>query len=61
VLGDRVVVLGLHCRIVLDEHIRLLRPRDAAQIRFLPEFAHIHHCLWNALMEARSMAQEVYA
>jgi NitT/TauT family transport system ATP-binding protein len=61
VLGDRVVVLGLHGRIVLDERIRLPRPRDAAQIRFQPEFAQMHHTLWNALMEARSTTQEVYA
>ncbi|HZR41788.1 MAG TPA: ABC transporter ATP-binding protein [Ktedonobacteraceae bacterium] len=53
VMGDRVVVLGARGRIVLDEYIDLPRPRDAAQIRFLPEFARIHHHLWNALMEAR--------
>ncbi len=58
VLGDRVVVLGLGGRVVLDEFIELPRPREAAQIRFLPEFAEIHHRLWNALMEAR-MQQEV--
>ncbi|MBV9230443.1 MAG: ABC transporter ATP-binding protein, partial [Chloroflexi bacterium] len=57
-LGDRVVVLGSGGRIVLDEHINLPRPRDVAKIRFLPEFAQIHHHLWNALMEAR-MQQEV--
>jgi NitT/TauT family transport system ATP-binding protein len=54
VLGDRVIVFGLRGRIVLDEYINLPRPRDAARIRFLPEFSQIHHHLWNALMEARS-------
>src|SRR5579859_216680 len=58
VLGDRVVVLGSHGRIVLDEQIDLPRPRDAARIRFLPQFTQIHHHLWDALMEAR-MQQEV--
>lgn len=54
VLGDRVVVLGLGGRIVLDEDIQLPRPRDAIKIRFQPEFAQIHYRLWNALMEART-------
>jgi NitT/TauT family transport system ATP-binding protein len=58
VMGDRVVVLGTHGRIVRDERIRLPRPRDAASIRFLPEFAEIHRYLWSALMEARTQ-QEV--
>jgi sulfonate transport system ATP-binding protein len=60
VLGDRVVVLGLQGRIILDEYVNLPRPRDAARIRFLPEFAQVHHYLWNALMEARTQ-QEVNA
>lgn len=60
VLGDRVVVLGLHGRIILDEYVNLPRPRDAARIRFLPEFAQVHHYLWNALMEARTQ-QEINA
>ena len=60
VLGDRVVVLGLGGRIVLDEHIDLPRPRDATKIRFLPEFAQLHHHLWDALMQARTR-QEVNA
>jgi NitT/TauT family transport system ATP-binding protein len=54
VLADRVVVLGLGGRIVLDEYIQLPRPRDAVKIRFRPEFAQIHYRLWNALMEART-------
>jgi NitT/TauT family transport system ATP-binding protein len=54
VLGDRVIVLGMGGRIVLDEHIQLPRPRDAVKIRFRPEFAQIHYRLWNALMEART-------
>jgi NitT/TauT family transport system ATP-binding protein len=57
VLGDRVVVLGLGGYVVLDEYIELPRPRDAAQIRFRPEFAEIHHRLWNALMEARTQQE----
>jgi NitT/TauT family transport system ATP-binding protein len=59
-LGDRVVVLGSRGHIALDEHIELPRPRDVARIRFLPEFAQIHHRLWNALMGAR-MQEEVNA
>ena len=58
VLGDRVVVLGLGGRVVLDEFIELPRPREAAQIRFRPEFAEVHYRLWHALMEARTQ-QEV--
>lgn len=60
VLGDRVVVLGLGGRIVLDETIELPRPRDATSIRFQPAFVQIHHRLWNALMGARA-PQEVGA
>ncbi len=52
-LGDRVVVFGSAGRIVHDESVHLPRPRDVAEIRFLPEFTQIHHRLWNALMEAR--------
>lgn len=57
-LGDRVIVLGTGGRMILDERIRLPRPRDVAEIRFQPEFAELHHRLWNALMKAR-MQQEV--
>jgi NitT/TauT family transport system ATP-binding protein len=54
VLADRVVVLGSRGRIVRDVYIELPRPRDAARIRFLPEFTQLHHHLWDALMEART-------
>ena len=60
VLGDRVVVLGSAGRMIQDELIHLPRPRDAARIRFQPEFAAIHQRLWGALIEAR-MQQEVTA
>lgn len=60
VLGDRVIVLGMEGRIILDEKIDLPRPRDAVYSRFQPEFAQIHHRLWNALAEARGR-QEVSA
>jgi NitT/TauT family transport system ATP-binding protein len=60
VLGDRVVVLGLRGRIVLDERINLPRPRNASTIRFQPEFVQLHQRLWGALMEARTQ-QEVRA
>ena len=60
VLGDRVVVLGLGGRIVLDETISLPRPRDAVSIRFQADFVQTHHRLWNALMESRA-PQEVGA
>ena len=52
VLGDRVIVLGVPGRIVHDEHVSLPRPRDAAEIRFLPEFLEVHRRLWGALTEA---------
>ena len=58
VLGDRVVVLGSGGRIICDERIVLPRPRDAARIRFQPQFTTIHQRLWSALMEAR-LQQEV--
>jgi NitT/TauT family transport system ATP-binding protein len=57
VLGDRVVVLGLRGRILLDEYVDLPRPRDAAEIRFQPDFVQTHHRLWNALMEARTQPE----
>ncbi len=52
VLGDRVIVLGTHGRIVLDEYIDLPRPRDATRIRFQLQFVEIYHRLWDALMIA---------
>ena len=60
VLGDRVVVLGLGGRIVLDVAVDLPRPRDAAKTRFRPEFVELHQRLWQALMDAR-IRQEVKA
>ena len=54
VLGDRVVVLGLGGRVVHDESISLPRPREAAEIRFQPEFGAIHRRLWHALRRART-------
>lgn len=54
-LGDRVIVLGTGGLIVHDERIMLPRPRDAASIRFQPQFTEIHHRLWDALMKARSI------
>jgi len=58
VLGDRVVVLGLGGRVVLDTPVHLPRPRDAAKTRFQPEFVALHERLWQALFEAR-VRQEV--
>lgn len=52
-LGDRVIVLGSGGLIVLDTYISLPRPRDVARIRFEPQFAELHHHLWDALMQAR--------
>ena len=52
-LGDRVIVLGSGGLIVLDQYISLPRPRDVARIRFQPQFAELHHHLWDALMQAR--------
>lgn len=57
VLGDRVVVFGSNGHIIDDELIALPRPRDAASIRFQPEFAEIHRHLWNALTEARVLQE----
>ncbi|HEY7420223.1 MAG TPA: ABC transporter ATP-binding protein [Ktedonobacteraceae bacterium] len=59
ILGDRIVVLGLGGRVVHDEYIELPRPRDAARIRFRPEFALIQNRLWNALMEARVQQEAI--
>lgn len=56
-LGDRVIVLGSGGLIVLDTSINLPRPRDVARIRFEPQFADIHHHLWDALMQARRQQQ----
>ena len=58
ILGDRVVVLGMEGRVILDEYIHLPRPRDGARIRLQPEFIQIHYRLWEALMNARTR-QEV--
>ncbi len=52
-LGDRVIVLGSGGLIVMDKYINLPRPRDVARIRFQPQFAELHHQLWDALMQAR--------
>jgi NitT/TauT family transport system ATP-binding protein len=52
-LGDRVIVLGSGGLIVMDKYINLPRPRDVARIRFQPQFAELHHYLWDALMQAR--------
>ena len=52
VLGDRVIVLGIPGQVIHDEQVALPRPRDAAEIRFLPEFREIHQRLWGALKEA---------
>lgn len=60
VLGDRVVVLGLGGRVVLDLPVDLPRPRDAAKTRFQPEFVELHQRLWQGLMDAR-LRQEVTA
>jgi len=57
VLGDRVIVFGSNGRIITDEPILLQRPRDAARIRFQPEFAEIHRRLWDALIEARALRE----
>lgn len=56
-LGDRVIVLGTHGRIVFDDYISLPRPRDAARIRFQPQFVEIHQRLWSALMVARKQQE----
>jgi NitT/TauT family transport system ATP-binding protein len=57
ILGDRVVVLGTGGRLIADEPVTLRRPRDAAQIRFRPEFTSLHQRLWDALMQARQQQQ----
>jgi NitT/TauT family transport system ATP-binding protein len=56
-LGDRVIVLGTHGRVVLDDYISLPRPRDAARIRFQPQFVETHQRLWSALMVARKQQE----
>jgi NitT/TauT family transport system ATP-binding protein len=57
-LGDRVVVLGRGGRVVLDERIRLPRPRDAEKVRLEPEFLAIHRRLSTALRAHDASAEE---
>lgn len=54
VLGDRVIVLGVPGHVICDMPITLPRPRDAATIRFQPEFAAFHQRVHAALREASS-------
>jgi len=48
-LGDRVVVLGRGGRLVLDEPVRLPRPRDLDRVRLEPAFVASHQRLTAAL------------
>ncbi|MDT0301382.1 ABC transporter ATP-binding protein [Streptomonospora wellingtoniae] len=48
-LGDRVVVLGLRGRCVLDRGIDLPRPRDPDELRVEPEFVALHRQMTEAL------------
>jgi NitT/TauT family transport system ATP-binding protein len=48
-MGDRVVVLGQHGRIVHDERIDLPRPRDVISVKRRPEFHAVEERLWAAL------------
>ncbi|MBB4935277.1 NitT/TauT family transport system ATP-binding protein [Lipingzhangella halophila] len=50
-LGDRVVVLGLLGRRVLDKQIDLSRPRDADELRVDPTFVALHREMTEALRE----------
>ncbi|RNL85711.1 ABC transporter ATP-binding protein [Halostreptopolyspora alba] len=50
-LGDRVVVLGLLGRRVLDKPIELSRPRDADELRVDPTFVSLHREMTEALRE----------
>jgi NitT/TauT family transport system ATP-binding protein len=51
VLGDRVVVLGLLGRCVLDRTIDLPRPRDPDELRVDPTFVELHREMTEALRE----------
>ncbi|WP_432533997.1 ABC transporter ATP-binding protein [Kineococcus arenarius] len=51
VLADRVVVLGLAGRIVLDQQVDLPRPRDPDEVRVEPRFVELHRALSAALKE----------
>ncbi|QBD81632.1 hypothetical protein EPA93_38950 [Ktedonosporobacter rubrisoli] len=53
-LGDRALFLGTQGLMALDEPITLLRPLDAIEIRFHPEFTELHRRLWNDLMQVRT-------
>ncbi|WP_376793943.1 ABC transporter ATP-binding protein [Thermogemmatispora sp.] len=57
ILGDRVVILGTGGQVIADEPVLLPRPRNAAHIRFRPEFISLHRRLWDALMESRQQVQ----
>lgn len=50
-LGDRVVVLGPLGKILLDEDVRIDRPRDPDTTKILPEFVEIHRKLTDALKQ----------
>jgi NitT/TauT family transport system ATP-binding protein len=50
-LGDRVVVLGRLGRVVLDEPVRLPRPRDPDEMRVDAGFVALHRKLTAALKE----------
>ncbi|GAA4917020.1 ABC transporter ATP-binding protein [Streptomonospora salina] len=50
-LGDRIVVLGLRGRCILDRELDLPRPRDPDDLRVDPDFVALHREMTEALRE----------
>lgn len=48
-LGDRIVVLGLRGRCILDRELDLARPRDPDELRVDPNFVALHREMTEAL------------
>ncbi|KIH98237.1 nitrate ABC transporter ATP-binding protein [Streptomonospora alba] len=48
-LGDRIVVLGLRGRCILDRELDLARPRDPDELRVDPSFVALHREMTEAL------------
>jgi NitT/TauT family transport system ATP-binding protein len=52
-LADRVLIMsaGPEARLIGDHRIDLHRPRDAAEIRLLPQFHALHKTIWTELRD----------
>ena len=65
-LSDRVVIMsaGPQAQIIGDFPIRLSRPRDAHEVRLLPDFVETHRAIWQVLksevLKGYAQANEVH-